>query len=250
MADNPNTVGGIRAVELYFRIIREISSGQPAFFQSRTQLNTPGLGTLMPENFRDVAEMSEQCIDLFMLELNQACESIIRFEERELNFNWISLHMPAQFLVMENAENQLMAALKSTDVSPNRLCFSFTDGILGESNDTAASRIQNLRNRGFHFMITNFGSYGCPVMRLADYPVDYIMLSPEVTGYCGHSQRSQDAVRSIVSFVDDMGAQAIADGVTVSSQASDMYDCGCLYCAGSLAGKYTAGRYIRKKTEN
>ena len=46
--DKQTTVNGVRAIELYYRVIREISSGATAFFQSQTRLNTPGLGTLMP----------------------------------------------------------------------------------------------------------------------------------------------------------------------------------------------------------
>lgn len=52
MADKEvqTTVGGLRAVELNYRTIREISSGQTAFFQSRTMLNSPKLGVLSPIN--------------------------------------------------------------------------------------------------------------------------------------------------------------------------------------------------------
>ena len=73
LIDQPQTdVGGNRAVEMFFRSIREIETGSLAFFQSKTRLNTPGLGILMPENFRDVAELSNQCLSLFELELRRA----------------------------------------------------------------------------------------------------------------------------------------------------------------------------------
>ena len=44
-AKNEKTVDGVRAVEMYYRVIRDISSGSCAFYQSQTRLNTPGMGT-------------------------------------------------------------------------------------------------------------------------------------------------------------------------------------------------------------
>ena len=106
--NDKSTVGGLRAVELYFRAIRNISAGNTAFYQSQTRLNTPGLGTLMPENFRDVSEITQQCINLFELEIIQALEAISTFNERDLMFNWLSVYMPAKYLRDISAENKLV----------------------------------------------------------------------------------------------------------------------------------------------
>lgn len=86
-------VGGLRAVEMYYRPIREIETGSVVFFQSRTRLNTPGLGTLIPENFREVAELSNQCMTLFDLELAQGLEAEKNFRERDFFFQWFSVYI-------------------------------------------------------------------------------------------------------------------------------------------------------------
>ena len=96
MADKgvQTTVGGLRAVELNYRNIREIASGQTAFFQSRTMLNSPKLGVLSPDKYRDVCEMTNQADQLFRLELVQALEANATFAERDLNFGWLSVYFP------------------------------------------------------------------------------------------------------------------------------------------------------------
>ena len=97
------TVGGLRAVELYFRSVREIASGSTAFYQSQTRLNSPKLGVLSPDKYRDVCEMTSQAEKLFQLEMLQALEACSSFTERELNFSWISVYMPVRYLKNENA---------------------------------------------------------------------------------------------------------------------------------------------------
>ncbi len=244
------TVGGLRAVELNYRVIREVMTGQPAFFQSRTQLNTSGLGTLMPENFRQVAELSDQCKELFRLELIQAMEAHNKFVEREFQFNWMSVYMPLRFLLEYGADRTLLKFCDKYEISANRLCFALSDRILMKGNKTISLAIQNLRHRGFHFMVTDFGGLGCPVMRLTDFPVDYVMLSPEAIQNMGRGERSDNAVRSLINFISEMDATPIADGVQDVHQTESLYEYGCIYCAGKLTGKYMAERYVRKKAEN
>ena len=116
-------VGGLRAVELHYRQIRDVSSGNPAFLQSQTRLNTPGLGVLTPENFRDVAEITNQCITLFDLEVVQALEAIKKFTEREVQFNWLSVYMPAEYLRDIHAERNVMEFCERFEVHTNKVCF-------------------------------------------------------------------------------------------------------------------------------
>ena len=246
----PTTVGGLRAIELQYRVIRNIATGQPAFFQSRTQLNTPGLGTLMPENFRRIADMSSQGTELFLLELTQAIQAHLIFTEREMQFDWISVYMPVHYLQQIACDRVLMEMCRKYELPYNRLCFAMPETLLLEKDNIAAKTIRILHGYGFHFMLTNFGSRSCPVLRLADFPVDYVLLSPELTHFLSRDHRAHSAVGSVVSLVNDIGAVPIADGVSASHQAEIFHEFGCTYCAGDLAGVYLPEIKIRRNTEN
>ncbi len=252
MADNEKQtlVGGLRAVELQYRVVREISSGSTAFFQSQTRLNAPRLGVLTPEKFRDVCEMTNQADRLFVLELIQSLEASRKFSGRELNFNWLSVYMPVRFLKERRAEKMLLEYSARYEMPTSRICFELSENLLMETDTIASNTIGNLRNRGFHFMLTNFGGNSCPMMRLSDFSVDYVMLSPEVANYIGRGERADSAVKSIIGFVNDMGAEPIADGVFNVAQAEALYAFECSYCAGSLVGKYTTERYVRRRSDS
>lgn len=242
-------VGGLRAVEMFYRGIREIETGSVAFFQSRTRLNTPGLGTLIPENFREVAELSNQCLTLFDLELAQGLEAERTFRERDFFFQWISVYMPIRFLLEKGAESKLIRRMEAVGLDTNRMCFELPAKLLTEGSIHHARAIANLRNRGFHFLLTGFGGNNSPLMKLSDFPVDYVMLSQEIISYLGKTDRAASAVKSIVEFVSQLGAEPIADGVANAAQAEALYEAQCRYISGSLAGKYTLERYIRKRSE-
>lgn len=245
----PTTVGGLRAVEMFYRGIREIETGSVAFFQSRTRLNTPGLGTLMPENFRDVAELTNQCVSLFEMESLQAIEAEENFRNRDFFFRWLSYYLPPKYLLDRGAESHILGMMVDHGVDSNRICFELPAKLLTEGTTRHARAISNMRNNGFHFMLTGFGGANCPLMKLSEFPVDYVLLSQEITSYIGKNDRSNAAVKSIIEFVSGLGAEPIADGISNSGQAEALYEAECKYIAGPLAGKYTAERYIRKRTE-
>lgn len=243
------TVNGVRAVELFYRIIRDISSGNCAFYQSQTRLNTPGLGTLQPEEFRDTAEITTQCLRLFELEYLQVLEAINKFIEREILFQWVSVYMPVKFLNQPNADKKIYDMATRFKVTPSKICFALPVTLLNEDPATTSGTIKFLRNHGFHFMITDFGSAGCPLMKLSDFEVDYVVLSNEVTEYLGKSERSDSAVKSLIDFVRGLDVEPIADGVSGSAQAEKLYEFECNYCAGPLSGKYVAERYVRRRSD-
>ena len=243
-------VDGLRAVELNYRTIREISSGQTAFIQSKTMLNSPNLGVLSPDKYRDVAEMTNQADQLFKLELIQALEANTTFYEREIGFSWISVYLPVRLLREKRTTKFISDYAARYQVPTSRICFELSSKLLMETDEQVPTSIQSMRNLGFHFMLTDFGGSSCPLMRLSDYPVDFVMLSPEVANYIGRGERSDNAVKSIVSFVNDIGSEPIADGICSSHQAEMLYTFECTYCAGNLSGKYMTERFVRKRTEN
>lgn len=251
MADKEiqTTVGGLRAVEMQYRTIREIGSGHTAFYQSKTCLNSPKLGVLTPDKYRDVCEMTNQSSKLFELELIQALDACNTFVDRELNFGWLSLYMPVRCLKEKRTVRLINEKLAQREVATSKICFELAISLLEETDGEAADTINRMRNLGYHFMLSDFGESSCPMMRLSDFSVDYVLLSPEVSNYIGRGERSDNAVKSIISFVNELGSEPVADGVFNGKQAEMLYSFECSYCAGDLAGKYMTERYVRGKTE-
>lgn len=242
-------VDGLRAIELRYRCIREISSGTTAFYQSQTRLNSPGLGVIMPDSFREIAEITTQCISLFDLEFLQLLETYTLFLNSELNYKWISAYVPAKYLADKKSERNILEYCDRYTVPTNKICFELAPSILTDTEHDISNMIKRLRNRGFHFMISGFGGDTCPLMRLSSFEVDYVMLSAEVMQYVGLNERADNAVKSIIDFVSGLGAEPIADAVANAKQAERLYECECHYCAGSLAGNYVTERYLRRKND-
>ena len=232
------TVDGLRAIELTYRPLRDISSGRSISYLSRTVLNTPGLGTIMPETFRIAAEVSKKSSELFPLELTQLVRAIQTLGESDRVFNWISLDIPASIIQSYSMTALTEKTCQQFSVPASSICFVLPPQLLTEKNEAADENITRLRQLGFHLMLSGFGEGGAQLLRLSELSVDYVMLSPYVTQQIGKNERTDQAINSIINSINDLGYEPVADGVKNSAHAETLYRFGCNFCADPLSGGY------------
>lgn len=75
MGEN-STVDGVRAVELFYRPIKNTDSGRVTFLQSQTRLNSPAMGTLMPARFlrqTEAPRVAADYCDKFGVKYERVC---------------------------------------------------------------------------------------------------------------------------------------------------------------------------------
>lgn len=244
-----STVDGIRAVELFYRPIRNTESNELEFFTTQMHLNGPTMGVLMPEDFVPVIELSEQCIYIFRLGFVQLLQAVCKFISREIDFKWASIYMPVRFLKRIDAVRSVLSCCEKFKVPADKVCFELSLDLLDESDPRASENLDVLRKKGFHFMIEDFGSRNCPVLRLADFNVDYVLLDSSVTRILDNGSRSDSCVNSLVNYVNDLNAEPIAENIFSDDQREKLYEFGCQYYTGEKAGKFVAERYVRKRKD-
>lgn len=246
--DNPTTVDGVRAIEMRYRAIRETDTDNVAFYQSQMRLNSPSMGTLLPDRFLPVLDCTDQCISVFELALVQVMQAAAKFSERELDFNWISIYMPLRLLRKKDCADVVSQISEKYKTSPDKICFELPIALLGEKDSMCADSVSELRRRGFHVMLTEVGGGLCPMMRLADFDIDYAMLDAAVTKMLGTGERAESCIKSMISFINDLGAEPVASAVASAEQSSELYGFECSFYTGAYAGNFLLERYIRRKS--
>jgi cyclic diguanylate phosphodiesterase (EAL) domain protein len=125
-----STVDGVRAVELFYRPIKNTDSGRVTFLQSQTRLNSPAMGTLMPADYLPVAQLSHRCVSIFKLAFVQLLQALGKFHEREVDVDWASVFMPARFLRQTEAPRVAADYCDKFGVKYERVCFELSPDVL------------------------------------------------------------------------------------------------------------------------
>ncbi len=249
MKDTVTTVDGVRAIELYYRAVKETAGGETVFFQSQIRLNAPTMGVLSPADYTNTFEKSRQCEKIFELAFRQFLTALKRFSERGIQYDWISVCMPIRYLKRIDCAEHLAELCKKALIHPEHICFEFTCYLFKETDKTAAESIHRLREKGFHIMLTGAGG-ALPIFKLGDYEADYVLLHPDAVLADETNERQISCLRSVISLINELGADAIVCDVTQKSTVKLFNSLECVYYTGLLSGKFVTERYMRARNKN
>lgn len=240
------TVDGVRAIELFYRPIKETAGNETVFYQSQIRFNAPSMGVLTPSRYSAVLESSPKSIRIFELAFQQFLKALNKFSERGVQYDWISICMPVQYLKKAGCSNCLLGMCKKALIKPERVCFELSPAILDETDGVAASAIKELTNLDFHVMITGIGG-SCPILELGKFCADYIMLAPQAAVISSEDERSFACLKAVVSLGDELGADSIICDVIDKTQLRTLKELECSYYTGKLSGTFMAEKYVRTK---
>lgn len=243
---NPTTVDGLRAIEMRYRSVFSTGTKEAAFCQSSIRLNSPDMGVLLPDRFMPVLESDDRCVPIFKLALLQTVKAAEKFTERELDFNWISVFMPLRLLAKNNCLNILTEFTDIIGVKPNKICFEISPLLLNDDGDCRKT-MKKLRKAGYHTMITNVGGNAFPLLSLAEFEPEYVMMDEQITQLLGQDERSETCAQSVISFINNLDAEPIATGVPSAEIADRLYELECSYYTGAAHSGYYTGNFQREK---
>ena len=162
--------------------------------------------------------------------------------------------MPLRLLRRKDCANILKEFTEMLDAYPNRICCEIPPQALDDDGGYFRESMHKLRKAGYHTMLSSIGSESFPVFKLAELEPEYVMLNEELTRMLGTNRRSDTCVKSVISLINDLGAEPIASGVTSSEKADMLYDMECSFytgdeLSGDNSGSFIAERFIRRRNQ-
>ena len=241
------TVDGVRAIELFYRPIKETAGNETVFYQSQIRFNAPSMGVLAPSRYSAVLESSPRSIRIFELAFQQFLRALNKFSERGVRYDWISICMPVRYLKKAGCSVSLLEMCKKALIKPERVCFELSPAVLDETDGLAEAAVKELTDHDFHVMITDIGGR-CSVLELGRFRADYIMLTPQAAVVSPDDERSFACLKAVVSLGDELGADSIICDVIDKAQLRTLKELECSYYTGKLSGTFMAEKYVRSKS--
>lgn len=160
---------------------------------------------ILPEEFMPLAERHRFAREIDRWVLARALEQLAESPSLRLAIN-----LSRQSIADEAFVRELMTALESQRVDPNRLWLEITEA--ADSEETRR-RMHALRSRGCRFVLDDFGSGRSSFATLRDLPVDFLKIDGHlVRGIC-HDPTQLALVEAINQVGHVMQLKTIAEGV-------------------------------------
>jgi diguanylate cyclase (GGDEF)-like protein/PAS domain S-box-containing protein len=220
-------------LELHYQPLVDLRTGETTAFEALIRWPHPERGMIPPIEFIPVAEETGLIAPLGAFVLRQACADAARWPRNVK----VAINLsPLQFR-HGNLLVQVMDALKTSGLSPQRLELEITETLLLEKSEHILATLHALRALGVRISMDDFGTGYSSLSYLRSFPFDKIKIDRSFVHDLEANMDSQAIVRAIVSLGASLGITITAEGVETESDLARLQLEGCNEGQGYLFSK-------------
>ena len=208
---------------------------RPIAVEALVRWQHPTRGIVGPVEFIPLAEETGLIAPLGRWVLERAVSEVAewsrRFPEVPLR---VAVNVSGQQLARPEFLHEVLAALETSDLPPERLGLEITESILINESGNPRSTLESLRTTGVKVLIDDFGTGYSSLARLKRFPLDVIKIDRSFVDGVGAEDEDTAIVAAIVDIARSLGLQVIAEGVEGEVQLEHLRELGCHAAQGYL----------------
>jgi diguanylate cyclase (GGDEF)-like protein/PAS domain S-box-containing protein len=230
--------GAIRDGQLvvFYQPIVDVSSGRILGAEALVRWNHPRRGLMLPDKFIPIAETSGVVVPLDRWVLDEACRQTSEWRQMGIvddNF-YISVNLSARHFRDHSVIDDLVHALKTSQLAPRALLIEVTESALENNFDPDGALLRELKELGVRLAIDDFGTGYSSLARLSTFPVDIVKIDKSFVDRLSADADGDTMVRAVVALSHSLGMRAVAEGVEDPAQALALDRLGCTMAQGFL----------------
>ena len=223
--------------ELFFQPQIELSSGHVVGLEALIRWNHPKRGLLLPEAFVPVAETTGSIIAIGQWVIEQACRQIERWREQRIMPPIISVNLSAaQFKLTAGLDQLISENLARFHIAPGQLELELTESVLMETTERYNEAFERLRRIGVRLAIDDFGTGYSSLDYLRSFRVSRLKIDRRFIEGMTINPDDATIVRATIRLAEELGIEAVAEGVETAEQRQMLIAAGCKFAQGNYFG--------------
>lgn len=192
---------------------------------------------ISPDLFIPIAEGSSLIYSLGDWVLEQACQQLLRWNQKQQLFLVVAVNLSVEQLKQPTFLTNIEAILKKTGVSAEQIEFELTESVLMENPEQTMDLLISLKNMGFKLSIDDFGTGYSSLFYLSRLPVDYLKIDRSFIENITSDLSAAAIATSIIDLGHRMGLKVVAEGVETAEQFEYLNQNKCDYMQGFYYSK-------------
>ena len=216
-------------VEVFMQPVIDGATGKLVGAEALARIRDENGKLIPPGLFIPIAEKNGKINQLGEQVFAKTCKFIQENDIKKMGMKWVNVNLsPIQFM-RSDLDVRLHAILDKYEVDPGVIHLEVTEEAMGEEG-LMEKQIGNIREKGFFFVLDDFGKGYSNISRLKKYPFINIKLDMSIVwDYC----KNPDVILpNLVNTFEKMGFSVTAEGVEDEKMAADMVKIGCDYLQG------------------
>jgi predicted signal transduction protein with EAL and GGDEF domain len=219
---------------LLYQPIVDMATDKLAGVEALVRWSHPGHGTIMPDQFIEIAEETGAILPIGHWVLREACRQGAMWlaGDRVPADAFVSVNVSAREIQSLGFVDGIKAVLAESGLEPTHLVLEITETALLKANPTTVATLEAVRALGVRTVIDDFGTGYFSLSHLRQFPVDALKIAKEFVQETDEGSKSSALAGAIVAMSRSLGIQTVAEGIETPEQAERMRKLGCAYAQG------------------
>jgi diguanylate cyclase (GGDEF)-like protein/PAS domain S-box-containing protein len=220
--------------ELQYQPKIDMISGNIVGAEALLRWHHPTKGTISPVEFIPVLETSGLILDVGQWVLEQACETLVHWQEAGFWKKGMRLSInisPRQFRRTAFADD-VLATLAHYEIPEDSLEIEVTEGIVIQQIEEAVVTMTRLAEHGVSFSLDDFGTGYSSISYLKQLPVSVLKIDQSFVRDIIDDRNDRVLVETIITMARLLDLEVIAEGVEEQAQFNLLQKYGCHYFQG------------------
>lgn len=233
-----------RAIEreeffLHYQPIVSLTTGKIAGFEALVRWHHPQRGLVSPGAFIPIAEETGLILPIGNWVLRQACEQLHLWQQEGIADDslTISVNLSVRQFVQADLIEQIDRVLADTKLNPQNLKLEITESAIMDNAQSAATILEQLRERQIQLSIDDFGTGYSSLSYLHSFRVDTLKVDKSFVQRLDENPENLGLVPAILSIAETMGMNAIAEGIETIQQLAQLQNLKCNFGQGYFFAK-------------
>jgi diguanylate cyclase (GGDEF)-like protein/PAS domain S-box-containing protein len=223
--------------KLHYQPKIDVMTGVVVGAEALLRWQHPTKGTVSPIDFIPVLETSGMIIDVGQWVLEEACKTLVRWQELGLWRDGMRLSInisPRQF--RRNAfVDDVVQALNTYKIPKDSLDMEITEGIVIQRVDDAITTMTTLSGLGISFSLDDFGTGYSSISYLKRLPVSTLKIDKGFVRDVVEDRNDRVLVETIITMGRLLDMVLVAEGVEDVEQLAILKQYGCHHYQGYLS---------------
>lgn len=198
-------------------------------FEVLLRWNHPHKGLIPASDFVAVAEDTGLINSIGEWVIQEACFQFSHWRLFSPSFEnlYLSINVSGKQLREASLLKTLDQVLEVTRIPNHCLQLEITESSLIENKKTATQILRDIRQRGIHIILDDFGTGFSSLSYLHQFPIDTIKIDQSFIGIMHQGEKEYGLVRSIIMLAHSLNIATIAEGIETPSQLEQLQKLKC-----------------------
>lgn len=220
--------------EVYYQPQIRLEDGAVKGVEALLRWNRTDSQTIGPDQFIPVLEETGQIVEVGTWVMKQACADASRWRERFGVHLMVAVNLSRRQFDDAHLADTVRQVLLDTGYPANWLELEVTESTVMPNPLRAQQIMECLRKMGVHVAMDDFGTGYSSLIYLKRFPLDRLKIDKEFVRDIGLDPNDDSIVRTIIALADNLGLEAVAEGVETELQRDFLQRHGCLSAQGYL----------------